>query len=233
MGAGDTAGFYVNGSYCPDSSRFLRWRPREHEVMRYLRLLEHVGVPAQGTQLEFPLTKADWQEYDRFELGDEAYAVVHPGSQLPSRRWPAERFAEVADALAMEGMRVVLTGTAAEIPLIQETRACMRQAALELAGRTTLGGLAALIGRARLLVANDTGVSHIAAALRTPSVVVACGSDPERWAPLDRKLHRVLYHNVECRPCAHRECPIGHPCALGVSAGQVLDEAWSLARCAA
>jgi len=109
----------------------------------------------------------------------------------------------------------------------------MRQAALDLAGRTTLGGLAALIARARLLVSNDTGVSHIAAAMRTPSVIVACGSDPRRWAPLDCELHRVLAHDVKCRPCGHGECPIGHPCALGVSAGQVLHETRSLARCAA
>jgi ADP-heptose:LPS heptosyltransferase len=116
---------------------------------------------------------------------------------------------------------------------VQETKAFMLQPALDLAGRTTLGGLAALLSRARLLVSNDTGVSHIAAAMRTPSVVIACGSDPQRWAPLDRERHRVLWRDVECRPCAHRECPIGHPCALGVPARQVLDEIRSLVQCAA
>jgi ADP-heptose:LPS heptosyltransferase len=104
---------------------------------------------------------------------------------------------------------------------------------MDLSGRTTLGGLAALIARARLLVCNDTGVSHVAAAMRTPSVVIACGSDPRRWAPLDAVLHRVLYREINCRPCAHRECPIGHPCALGVSVHEVLNETHRLVACAA
>jgi ADP-heptose:LPS heptosyltransferase len=233
MGAAGMAGFYVPGRFCPDPARFLEWRAREHEVTRFLRLLEHLGIPGKGTQLEFPLADVDRRECESFGLGDEPYAVVHPGSQLPSRRWPAQRFAEVADALAADGMRVVLTGVGAEIPLVQETKAFMLQPALDLAGRTTLGGLAALLSRARLLVSNDTGVSHIAAAMQTPSVVIACGSDPQRWAPLDRELHRVLWRDVECRPCAHRECPIGHPCALGIPARQVLDEIRSLVQCAA
>jgi ADP-heptose:LPS heptosyltransferase len=233
MGATQIAGFHVPGQLCPDPPRFPAWRPREHEVTRYLRLLEHAGIQAKGTQLEFPLADADRRECDSFGLGDAPYAVVHPGSQLASRRWPAQRFAEVADALAADGMRVVLTGTGAEIPLVQETKAFMLQPALDLAGRTTLGGLAALLSRARLLVANDTGLSHIAAATQTPSVIVACGSDPQRWAPLNCALHRVLWREIECRPCAHRECPIGHPCALGVSAREVLDEIRSLVQCAA
>jgi ADP-heptose:LPS heptosyltransferase len=105
----------------------------------------------------------------------------------------------------------------------------MREPARDLAGCTTLGGLAALIARARLLVCNDTGVSHIAAAMRTPSVVIACGSDPKRWAPLDRELHRVLSHPVPCRPCAYAECPIGHGCALGIAARDVIRETTRLA----
>jgi ADP-heptose:LPS heptosyltransferase len=233
MGAGTTAGFYVPGHYRADAERFIEWRPREHEVLRYLRLLAHLGVPSKGMQLEFPLGEPDLSEFNRLRLGDLAYAVVHPGSQLPSRRWPAERFAEVADALAMEGLRIVLTGTSGEKILVLKIRAAMREPAIDLAGRTSLGGLAALIGRARVLVANDTGVSHIAAAMRTPSVIIACGSDPQRWAPLDRHLHHVLHYDVECRPCAHRECPLGHPCALGVPVYQVLGEACKLARYAA
>ena len=233
MGATATAGFHVPGQPCLNPARFLAWQPREHEVARYLRLLEHLGIRARGTHLEFPLAEADRRECDGFGLGDAPYAVVHPGSQLASRRWPARRFAEVADALVAGGMRVVLTGTGAEIPLVRETKALMAQPALELAGRTTLGALAALLSRARLLVSNDTGLSHIAAALQTPSVIVACGSDPQRWAPLNRALHRVLWRDVACRPCAYRECPIGHPCALGVSPREVLDEIGSLVRCAA
>ncbi len=231
LGAGRTAGFYRPGRFCPDPRRYLEWRDDEHEVLRWLRLVERLGAPARGTQLEFPLTDADYQEWRG--LGLDHYAVLHPGSQLRSRRWPPERFAQVGDALAREGMQVVITGIAAEAGLVRRVKEAMREPALDLAGRTTLGGLAALIARARLLVANDTGVSHIAAATRTPSVIIACGSDPRRWAPLERQLHRVLYEPIECRPCSYADCPIGHPCASAISAQTVIETCVRAFSCAA
>jgi ADP-heptose:LPS heptosyltransferase len=231
MGARRVGGFYRAGHWCPDPERFVDWREREHEVLRFLRLLSRIGVPERGTHLEFPLDAADRAEQRALGLGN--YVCIHPGSQLASRRWPAERFAQVGDALAQGGCNVVLTGTAAEAPLTRAVAAGMRHAPIDLAGRTSLGALGAVIARARLLVCNDTGVSHIAAALRTPSVVICSGADPRRWAPLDRQLHRVLWHDVPCRPCAHADCPIGHPCALGISAEQVLKEINVSLECAA
>jgi ADP-heptose:LPS heptosyltransferase len=93
--------------------------------------------------------------------------------------------------------------------------------AVDLSGQTSLGTLAALLSESRLLVCNDTGVSHVAAAVGTRSVVIACGSDTARWAPLDDSRHRVLAHEIACRPCAHVECPVGHPCALAISVDAV------------
>ena len=144
-------------------------------------------------------------------LGDE-YVVLHPGAQLPSRRWAPARFARVADALAEQGYTVVLTGTAGEAPLAQAVKAAMRHRPLDLVGRTTLWTFAALVEQARLVVCNDTGASHVAAALATPSVVVSSGSDVSRWAPADFRTHRVLWADRECRPCAHPVCP--HPLSL-------------------
>jgi ADP-heptose:LPS heptosyltransferase len=233
FGAQRYAGYYREGRPSPDPERFVRWREREHEVLRHLRLAERLGAPARGTALEFPLNDSDRKEWTALGLGRDRYAVVHAGAQLPSRRWPPARFAEVADALSQEGLQVVLTGTAGEAGIVAQVRAAMRFPALDLAGLTSLGGFAALVARARLVVANDTGISHIAAAMKTPSVIVASGSDVVRWAPLDRQLHRVLHYDTACRPCAHVACPIGHPCALGVSAAGVIQEARGLAACAA
>jgi len=231
FGAHAIAGYYRPAHWSPGAERFHPWRDDEHEVLRWLRLVELLGAGPRGTHLEFPLRDADWQEWRSLRL--HHYAAIHPGSQLPSRRWPAERFAEVGDALAAEGLRIVLTGTASEAELTRRVRNAMREPALDLAGATTLGGLGALVARARLLVCNDTGVSHLAAAMRTPSVVVACGSDPRRWAPLDRELHRVLAAHVPCRPCTHAKCPIGHPCAHEVSVREVIAQTMEVLLCAA
>lgn len=231
MGGALVAGFYRPGHYRPDPQRFFEWRDDEHEVLRWLRLARSLGLEERGAELEFPIGERDRAEWRSLGLGE--YAVLHAGSQLPSRRWPPERFAEVGDELAAEGLRIVLTGSASESKVVESVKCAMREPAIDLAGRTTLGTLGAVIAGARVLVCNDTGVSHIAAATRTPSVVVACGSDPKRWAPLDRELHRVLYHEVACRPCAYRECPIGHPCALGVHPREVVGEARKALLCAA
>ena len=231
LGARRTAGYHRAGRFCPDPGRYLEWRDEEHEVLRWLRLVERLGFPPKGTHLEFPLMETDLREAQAFGL--RRYAILHPGSQLPSRRWPAERFAEVGDALAAEGLQIAITGTAAEATLVRRVRDAMRAPALDLAGRTTLGGLAALVAKARLLVSNDTGISHVAAATRTPSVIIACGSDPRRWAPLDRQLHRVLYHPIDCRPCSYVQCPIGHTCAVQVSSRAVITECVRASSCAA
>jgi ADP-heptose:LPS heptosyltransferase len=116
-----------------------------------------------------------------------------------------------------------LTGSAHEAQLTAAVARAMRAPAVDLAGRTSLGAMGALLSRARLLVTNDTGISHLAAALRVPSVVVFTASDPARWAPLDARLHRrVAVHPIECRPCGHKLCPVGHPCSLGIEPRQVL-----------
>jgi hypothetical protein len=108
-----------------------------------------------------------------------------------ARRWPVERFAAVADTLADAGLRVVITGSQDERDLAAALRARLRAPALDLSGATDLGTVAALVRGARLVVCNNTGVSHLAAALRVPSVVLIHDArEIARWAPLDAQLHR-------------------------------------------
>ena len=166
-------------------------------MRRYLRLLEYIGVRSQGEELEFPLWKEDEQAFQEIpeaqELRTGEFVCIHPGASTPLRCWSPAGFAQVADALANLGLRVVLTGSQREIELTKSVAAKMQADSLNLAGRTNLGALATLLTRARLVVCNDTGVSHLAAALKVPSVVVFTISDPDRWAPLNDVLHRAIY----------------------------------------
>jgi ADP-heptose:LPS heptosyltransferase len=196
LGARRCAGFYLTGGDRPDPELFIPWPGRGLELRRLLRLMEHLGAPARGEELEFPLTEDDLRSLNAIpgagELEPGGYACVHPGASVAPRRWPTGRFAAVASALADRGLRIVLTGTSAEAELTRAVARALPVPCLDLTGLTDLGSLGALLGRARLLVCNDTGISHVAAALRVPSVVISTADNPERWAPSDASLHRVL-----------------------------------------
>lgn len=229
LGARRYAGF-VQEAEPERAGLFLRWPDGLPEPERYNALMRHMGVPVDQPALDFPLTAADHAACDAlgWEHGIEfdRLVCIHPGARLSSRRWPAERFAEVADALAADGWQIGITGAAAETALTGAVLGAMQAPALHFAGQTSLGVLGALVSRARLLVCNDTGLSHIAAGVKTPSIVIASGSDTRRWAPLDKRLHRVLADYPICRPCGFDVCPIeGHPCANNVSATQVIGAA--------
>jgi ADP-heptose:LPS heptosyltransferase len=192
LGAARLAGSYLPGQWCPDPVTFLPYPVDLPEVRRLLGVVAHLGAGPQGEHLEWRVSDADRAQAAALVPPGPAYAVVHPGASTAARRWPADGFAAVADALVRAGLRVVLTGTDAERSTTARVAATMRTSAGDLAGATTLGGLGALVAAARLVVTNDTGTAHLATALRVPSVVIFTGSDPRRWAPLDRARHAVV-----------------------------------------
>lgn len=233
LGASHCAGFVPAGSemHMAGSGDFVPWPKHTGEILRNLALVGALGAPASDTSLELPIDEDEWTEWralsKRHGLVTGEFVCIHAGARLLSRRWLMTRFAWVALRLARAGWRIVLTGAPDEAGLVAGLRDSLRSVAgqvIDLSGKTSLGVLAALLSECRVLVCNDTGVSHVAAAMRARSVVVACGSDTARWAPLDSTRHRVLAYEVPCRPCAHVECPIGHSCALGVTADMVLRE---------
>jgi ADP-heptose:LPS heptosyltransferase len=158
------------------------------------------------------------------------YLVVHPGASAPSRRYPATRFGRAADEVAARsGCVAVFTGDAAEQAVVDEARRAMTQDSIALAGRLDVGELAALIEGAPLLLANNTGPAHIAAAMGTPVVVLYALTNPQHtpW----RARARVLSHDVPCRHCLKSVCPQGHhDCLLKVSPDDVVDAAMALLR---
>lgn len=260
--AGGTAGDI--GCAPADYRFFIPWPDHLPEILRYTALMHHLGIPVDSTDLEFPLSAEDHagaiQLLQAHKLEPHRTVLVHPGARLPSRRWPVQRFAQVANRLAAQGWQIAITGSEDERPITQSLLAAMHETAaatspdeaeleaplhrtafapavsamerihikppVDLTGATSLGVLAAVVARCRLVVTNDTGMSHVAAAVQAPSVVVASGSDVNRWAPLNRQRHTVLWQDVPCRPCAHHECPVpDHPCAHGIAVDDVARQA--------
>jgi ADP-heptose:LPS heptosyltransferase/glycosyltransferase involved in cell wall biosynthesis len=195
-GARQVWGFTPGGGDGAGSSGFLRYPTDCAEIYRHLKLMEFLGAPSQGDHLEFPFTARDQRDFDQLPHADAlqpgGFVCIHPGGRGVTRRWSLDGFIQVARGLAERGLRLAITGVAEERSLAEDLAAALPDATMNLAGHTTLGSLGIVLSRSQLLIANDTGVSHVASALRIPSVILSVGSDPSRWNPLDRARHRVL-----------------------------------------
>jgi ADP-heptose:LPS heptosyltransferase len=188
------AGFYSANDYCPDKDLFILYPEGIHESERHLRLMQHLGAKSTDASLEFPLYPSDEEDLSALNLpvSTDTYVCVHPGSRGTWRQWPPEHFAALANRCADSGLTVVLTGTTSELPIIHQVAAQLDHPPLIAAGKTSLGAIAVLIRDASALISNCTGVSHIATALKTPSIVISMDGEPERWAPLNRQLHYTI-----------------------------------------
>lgn len=176
------------------------WRPGTHEVRRWCDLVDGYGLDADPDDLDLAVP-------DRPPTVRGA-VVVHPGAAHVARRWPADRFAEVAAALTADGHRVVVTGSAGERELTADVtaRAGLPPSA-DLAGGCPPEALAALVAAARLVVCGDTGPAHLATAYRTPSVLLFGPTPPGRWGPVRVDRHAVLWAGGEGDPHGDRTDP--------------------------
>jgi len=199
FGARMTAGCVAPGMPGPDPGFIgLPYPANGAEPLRLLDFMIKLGAPNRGSHLEFPLGRHDWDELDAsgYAAGLEPgrYICLHPGARSFDKCWPVRNFAYIADALAHEfGLAVVLTGSEKERALADDVAAHMSAPAINAAGPISIGAMAALMSGARLLVCNDTGVSHIAAGLGLNSVIIFSKADMTRWSPLDLVLHRCVW----------------------------------------
>lgn len=198
FGARAMAGFTRGETAGTSRTLLLPFPASGSESERLLQLCEHLGAPAVGRRLEFPLLPGDAEELEASRvasgLAPGNFICIHPGASTDEQCWPPERFARVADQLHAEfGLSTVLTGWAGDAPMVRTVADHMRSPAIEAAAPISNGAMAALMSRSRLLVCSDTGVSHIAAGLGLSSVVVSGKADIARWAPPDRLRHRCIW----------------------------------------
>ncbi len=193
----------------PEPEHLLR-----REVRRQLDLVRSVGcqISDERMVLEVP-SGARMRVLGQLQrLGVDprsAWVVIHPGATAPSRRYPPEQFALAARRLVLDvDMQVIFTGSSAERTEVEQIQTAMGVHSFSLAGELDLGELAALLAMAPLLIANNTGPVHVAAAVGTPVVDLYALTNPQHtpWGV----PNRVLNHDVPCKYCYKSVCPEGH-----------------------
>ncbi|MBI3620917.1 MAG: glycosyltransferase family 9 protein [Nitrospirae bacterium] len=202
-----------------------------HAIDRYLHLVREAGASSQAP-VRFPLPS--WPEAARWvdDWWDKAglqpkdtVCVLHPAARWETKRWPAERFARLADRLVKEqGWRVILVAGPAERTQVEAVGRLMQQPYDDLSGRTTLPQLAALLARAALLITNDSGPMHLAVAVGIPVVALFGPTDPRKIGPYGPG-HHVLQAGVDCSPCGRQRCTQGLACMNAIS----VEEAYAAA----
>jgi lipopolysaccharide heptosyltransferase II len=204
-------------------------RQVRHEVRRQLDLVAHIGCRTEATRLSFALREADLATVSERLLDagigpDAPWILLHPGASAPSRRYPPGHWADLIRLLDQQlGWPQVLTGSEQEIDLVEQIREACGVAAHSFAGKLSLGEMGAALRLATLVVSNNTGPAHIAAAVGTPLVNLYALTNPQHtpW----QVRHRVLYHDVPCRFCQKSVCPQGHNDCLAKIAPERVAEA--------
>ncbi|MFH1594358.1 MAG: lipopolysaccharide heptosyltransferase II [Candidatus Omnitrophota bacterium] len=215
----------------------LKQEGKKHESEYTLDLLETIGIRAKGRELFLPLNDRDIKNIENtlseYHLGREALLIaVNPGASCPSKRWRPESFAKVCDGLAEKyKARIIIAADASNSRFADILAGKMRYEPVNLAGKTTVGELAALLSKCDLFISNDSGPVHIACAIGTPTISIFGRGDPglssERWGPIGKET-RVFHKDVGCDPCLAHNCKIGFKCLEAITPEEVLSAAEEL-----
>ena len=183
----------------------------------------HILKPTLTSSFEQQLATKQYLELNqgggaaRMESGTGTILTLCPGAEYgPAKRWPVEYFARLARAYLERGWSVWLLGSDKDAGITQEI-AGQASGVVDLAGRTTLTQAIDLLAASTVVVSNDSGLMHIAAATSTPLVALYGSSDPQYTPPLSEKAE-IIYRGLKCSPCFARDCPLGHlNCLRGIT----------------
>lgn len=202
-----------------------------HAVDRYLQMAKALGAEPYPVDFAFPAppeADADIEELLGAEglLGEHLVGLI-PFASDAHKCWPGERFAQVAAWLSARGLRCVVIGGAQDAQAAEAIADAAGDGVVSLAGRTNLPQLAALIRRCRLVIGNDTGPLHIAAAVGTPVVGLYGPTDPNKVGPYGW-IDQVLWHREPCAPCGRKPTCTDYLCMKKISAEEVLERAMAV-----
>ncbi len=211
------------------------WRGERHEVFYYLNIVHELERLLDGASLmeereprfELQVSAARKREA-RAMLNkhgarlDVPLVALCPGStNSRAKRWPAESYAALADRFVEEaGAQVLLVGARDELDVSLRVSSLMRNKAIVLTGETTLAQLVSILSMVEVLVTNDTGPAHIAAALERPTLVIFGPTDPRTTRPFSKRAE-IIRRPPDCAPCMLRDCPIDHRCMTAITADEV------------
>ncbi len=193
-------------------TRKVTYEVGKHEVDRYLDVVRSLGLNPAGLWTEM-LVGSKEQDYasellraNSLKPGERMVAVLpgggkNPGTFMPTKRWPADRFARLIDEMAQRlQVKVLLVGGPGDEEVVSAVVSQIKSQAVNLVGKTTFKQLAAVLQRCRLFIGGDSGPLHIAAAVGTPTVGIFGPSDPQLVAPRGGK-HLAVWKRVPCSPC--------------------------------
>ena len=202
---------------------------RRHQSAQYLGLMDALGVAGTGDQPRLGVTEPTRRRarelLSRHEVGAASTVVgIAPGAAYGhAKRWPPRRVAELAQRLGDLGAIPVLVGAGGDRDAGREIESALPPSVrvVNLIGRTDLRLLAGVLERCQAFVSNDSGAMHLAAALGVPVAAIFGPTDERVTAPVGN--HDIIIHQVFCRPCMLRDCPIDHRCMTRISVDRVFD----------
>jgi heptosyltransferase II len=225
------------GILLTDRIKHLKQEGEKHELEYSLDLLKYLNIEATDKELFMPVTAevVVWVRdlFSRVGIRDsDRLVAIHPSASCPSRLWPIQRFAEVADKLIERyKFKVLVVAGPKDIALARDMIKKMNHPAVNLAGRTSLTQLAAVFKKCVLFISNDSGPAHIASSTGTPVISIfgrnQKGLSPLRWGPTGRN-DRALHKEVGCVECLAHNCVKGFACLKAITVDDVLKAADSI-----
>jgi ADP-heptose:LPS heptosyltransferase len=197
-----TVGLWTEGAEKVD--RYLNYYYYQSETLRYIEVAGLIGANPVSLEPELNVLDKDEEEIVGFisELERERFVVLHPVATDIRRMWPIENYAPLADALYEQGFDVVFSGSKEDADVVAGIMSDMKHKAFNACGNMSLGGLAALLSKASLMISADTGPLHLARAVNTPTVGIYWAPNLINWGPVTRNIHRpVVSWNMACPYC--------------------------------